>query len=99
MSDYYTSSLESSSESVHSKSSSPESRYKQENFMTKKNAKRLAKELVKEAYRKSRGANSITPFGMKFNSLHMKKDNEIVKWKGGKPDDICAVVGFISKQI
>ena len=56
--------------------------------MTKKNAKRLAKELVKEAYRKSKSKTCFTPFGDKFDKTLIKKDNEILKWKGGKPDDI-----------
>ena len=97
MFDYYTSHSESSSESVHTKSSSPESANRQDIFLTKRNAKRLAKELVKEAHRKSKSSNSITPFGQKFNSQNVKKDREIVKWKGGKPDDIWAVIGFVVK--
>jgi hypothetical protein len=63
--------------------------------MTKKNAKRLAKELVKEAYRKSKSRACFTPFGDKFDKTHLKKDNELLRWKGGKPDDICVVVGFV----
>lgn len=76
-------------------SDTPESNHTPNILMTKKNAKRLAKELVKEAYRKSKSKTCFTPFGDKFDKTLIKKDNEILKWKGGKPDDICAVVGFV----
>lgn len=64
-------------------------------MMTKKNAKRLAKELVKEAYRKSKSGTCLTPFGDRFDRSKMKKNNELLRWKGGKPDDICVIVGFV----
>ena len=66
-----------------------------EEMMAPKNARRLAKELVKEAYKKSRSRNCFTPFGEKFDKSNITKNNELLRWKGGKPDDICAVVGFI----
>jgi hypothetical protein len=37
----------------------------------------------------------LTPFAEKFDKTQMKKDNKVLNWKGGKPDDICAVVGFV----
>ena len=64
-------------------------------WMTLKNAKRLAKVLVQEAYRKSRSQVCFTPFGKKFSKLKIMKDKEILRWNGGKLDDIWAVVGFI----
>jgi serine/threonine protein phosphatase PrpC len=76
-------------------SETPEFDHSQNILMTKKNAKRLAKELVKEAYRKSKSKTCFTPFGDKFDKTLIKKNKEILKWKGGKPDDICAVVGFV----
>ena len=64
-------------------------------FMSAKSAKRLAKELVKEAYRKSKSRTWFTPFGEKFDKSNIMRNNELLRWKGGKPDDICVVVGFI----
>jgi len=81
--------------SMNTFSDSPPSDIQNSHFMTKKNAKKLAKELVKEAYRKSKSKTWLTPFAEKFDKTQMKKDNKVLNWKGGKPDDICAVVGFV----
>lgn len=65
---------------------------------TKHNAQKLAKALVKEAERKSKSKLSLTPFAKKFNKVNLKQENGVLKWKGGKPDDICVVVGFIKSS-
>lgn len=67
------------------------------NLLTRRQCKKLAQELVKEAYRKSKSRTCLTPFGDKFDKTGLKKDNERLKWKGGKPDDICAVVGILKR--
>lgn len=77
-----------SNESGATKSRTPEFHEHKDIMMTKKNAKILAKELVKEAYRKSKSKTCLTPFGERINKSNMKKDGEVVRWKGGKPDDI-----------
>ena len=84
-----------SSDSLKTSSNTPDSMYKKSNSLSKSNAKRLAKRLVNEAHRKSKSHGCQTPFGEKFNSSNMKRDGEILRWKGGKPDDIWAVIGFI----
>ena len=66
-----------------------------EEFFSVKNAKRLAKELVKKAAKKSKSRSLLTPFGEKFDKSNIIRNNELLRWNGGKPDDICAVVGFI----
>lgn len=86
---------ESSLPSIQTNSNTPEFTQKQIKLMTRKNAKKLAQELVKEAYRKSKSRTCFTPFADKFDKTGVKKDKEFLKWKGGKPDDIWAVVGFI----
>lgn len=95
MTDCLATSSHGSKESVKTLSQTPEFQQKQLDLMTKKNAKKLAKELLKQAYRKSRSQKSMTPFGQKFDKSKLKRDNEVLRWKGGKPDDICVVVGFI----
>jgi len=84
--------------SIKTNSNTPEFQKKQLNLMTKKNAKKLAKELLKEAQRKSKNQKCWTPFGAKFDKVNMKKDNDLLRWKGGKPDDICVAVGFIKSE-
>jgi serine/threonine protein phosphatase PrpC len=74
--------------SVRTNSNTPELSQSQLNLMTRKNAKKLAQELVKTAYRKSKSSTCFTPFADKFDKTGIKKDNEVLKWKGGKPDDI-----------
>ena len=87
----------SSTPSLHSHQSLFKSQEQQlkEELITLKNARRLAKELVWEGYKKSKSRTCFTPFGEKFDKLNIMKNNEILRWKGGKPDDICVVVGFI----
>lgn len=98
MTECLSTSPEGSNNSINTNSNTPEFQKKQLDLMTKKNAKRLAKELLKQAYRKSRSQKSVTPFGLKFDKTNMKKDNNLLRWKGGKPDDICVVVGFIKSM-
>ena len=51
---------------------------------------------MKKAYREIKRARTcFTPFGEKFSKLKIMKDKEILRWNGGKLDDIWAVVGFI----
>ena len=98
MTECLSKSPEGSKGSINTNSNTPEFQKKQLDLMTKKNAKRLSKELLKQAYRKSKSQKCVTPFGLKFNKTGLKKDGNPLRWKGGKPDDICVVVGFIKSM-
>jgi serine/threonine protein phosphatase PrpC len=95
MSECLTGSSEGSLQSIPTDGNSQGFTKRQIKLMTRKNAKKLAQELVKEAYRKSKSRTCFTPFADKFDKTGVQKDKEFLKWKGGKPDDIWAVVGFI----
>ena len=84
-----------SMDSIKTSSNTPETYLADKNILNQKNAKKLAKNLVNEAFKKSRSHAWNTPFGEKFNSSNLKRNNEILTWNGGKPDDIWAVIGFI----
>ena len=84
-----------STDSMKTSSNTPEAVYKRSNTLNKNSAKRLAKRLVNEAHHKSWSHSWNTPFGEKFNNSNLKRDGEILRWKGGKPDDIWAVIGFV----
>lgn len=86
-----------STDSLRTSSNTPETYLTGKSMLNQKNAKKLAKNLVNEAYRKSKSHAWSTPFGEKFNNSNMKRNNEALRWNGGKPDDICAVIGFIQK--
>lgn len=88
MTECLTTSSRDSSHSIKTNSNTPEFQKKQLDLMTKSNAKKLAKELLKQAYQKSKSQKCQTPFGTKFDKANMKRDNELLRWKGGKPDDI-----------
>jgi len=89
----------SSSSSLNTHSNTPEYTTKQMDLFSKTNAKTLAHELVKEAWRKSRNKKLATPFANRFDSRKIKKEGQLLVWKGGKPDDICAVVAFVKKTV
>ena len=70
------------------------------------NAYELASVLAKEARRRSKSENTLSPFEKKWNSFitnYLKEKNMTDQvqsqpkvWKGGKRDDICVVVSFIT---
>lgn len=92
------SSSDNSLESGNTFENTPQFTAEHRDLLTKENAKSLAHELVKEARRKSKNKSWLTPFAERFDKTKSKKGNEILTWRGGKPDDICAVVGFVKKH-
>ena len=50
---------------------------------------------MKEAHHKSRSHTCKTPFEEKINNSNLIREGKALRWKGGKHDDICAVIGFI----
>jgi hypothetical protein len=88
MSECLTGYSEGSLQSIPTDGNTPGFTKRQIKLMTRKNGKKLAQELVKEAYRKSKSRTCFTPFADKFDKTGVQKDKEFLKWKGGKPDDI-----------
>lgn len=87
MNDCLASSSEDSLPSVNTHSLTPVLSQSHLAMLTKRNAKLLAHDLVREAKRKSKSKGCSTPFADRFNKSKIKKDQNLV-WKGGKPDDI-----------
>jgi len=66
---------------------------------TKKDAENIAMKLSTKAWKKSLSSNFISPFAEKVNSALKNQSTKLIpefnEWRGGKSDDISAVVGII----